>query len=56
MDIRQLTYFTEVAKQQSFTKAAHTLHVTQPTLSKMVRQLEAELSTTLLDRAKKKPC
>lgn len=54
MDIRQLMYFTEVAKQQSFTKAAHTLHVTQPTLSKMVRQLEAELSTTLLDRAKKK--
>lgn len=54
MDIRQLTYFTEVAKQQSFTKAAHTLHVTQPTLSKMVRQLEAELNTTLFDRSKKK--
>lgn len=53
MDVRQLTYFTEVAKQQSFTKAAHKLHVTQPTISKMVRQLESELGTTLLDRSSK---
>lgn len=53
MDVRQLTYFTEVAKQQSFTKAARKLHVTQPTISKMVRQLESELSTTLLDRSSK---
>lgn len=54
MDVRQLTYFAEVAKQQSFTKAAHTLHVTQPTISKMVRQLEIELSTTLFDRSNKR--
>lgn len=54
MDMRQLTYFAEVAKQQSFTKAAHTLHVTQPTISKMVRQLEIELSTTLFDRSNKR--
>lgn len=54
MDVRQLTYFTEVAKQQSFTKAAHTLHVTQPTISKMVRQLEMELGTTLFDRSNKR--
>lgn len=54
MDVRQLTYFAEVAKQHSFTKAAHTLHVTQPTISKMVRQLEMELGTTLFDRSNKR--
>ncbi|TFE00001.1 LysR family transcriptional regulator [Jeotgalibacillus sp. R-1-5s-1] len=50
MDIRQLQYFSEVAKQRSFTKAARQLHVTQPTLSKMVKNLEDELEVTLIDR------
>lgn len=54
LDIRQLIYFSEVAKQQSFTKAAETLHVTQPTLSKVVKLLESELDTTLLDRSQRK--
>lgn len=54
LDIRQLIYFSEVAKQQSFTKAAATLHVTQPTLSKVVKLLESELDTTLLDRSQRK--
>lgn len=54
MDIRQLIYFSEVAKQQSFTKAAAALHVTQPTLSKVVKLLETELNTTLLDRSQRK--
>lgn len=54
MDVRQLIYFTEVARQQSFTKAAASLHVTQPTLSKVVKLLETELNTTLIDRSQRK--
>ncbi|MBL0388080.1 LysR family transcriptional regulator [Tumebacillus sp. ITR2] len=54
MDIRQLTYFVEVARLGSFTKASLALHVTQPTISKMVRNLEEELQVTLLDRSQKK--
>ncbi|KIL52941.1 LysR family transcriptional regulator [Jeotgalibacillus campisalis] len=53
MDIRQLSYFIEVAKHKSFTKASRTLHVTQPTLSKMVKGLEQELEVTLIDRSAK---
>ena len=53
MDIRQLTYFLEVAKQQSMTKAAEVLHVSQPALSKMVKGLEEELDMTLIIRSNK---
>ena len=53
MDIRQLRYFVEVAKQKSFTKASETLFVSQPSISKMVKGLEAELKVTLLDRSEK---
>ena len=51
MDIRQLTYFNEVAKYKSFTKASNVLHLSQPTLSKMVRSLEDELDMELIDRS-----
>ncbi len=51
MDILHLTYFIEVAKQSSFTKAAKVLHVSQPSISKMVRNLEDELGVTLIDRS-----
>ncbi|MCA1035914.1 MULTISPECIES: LysR family transcriptional regulator [Bacillus] len=51
MDIRQLTYFIEVAQQKSFTKASSVLHLTQPTLSKMVKSLEDELDIELIDRS-----
>lgn len=54
MDIRQLSYFIEVAKHQSFTKAAQALHVTQPTLSKMVKNLEIEMEVSLFDRSSRK--
>lgn len=50
MDIRALRYFVEVVRQNSFTRAAQVLFVTQPTISKMVRQLETELGTPLLNR------
>ena len=54
MDIRQLSYFTEVAKQMSFSKAAEQLRVSQPSLSKMVKTLEDELGVVLFDRTTKK--
>ncbi|SCM81160.1 LysR family transcriptional regulator [Sporomusa sphaeroides] len=51
MDLLRLTYFIEVAEQLSFTKAAKVLHVSQPSISKMVRSLEDELGVTLIDRS-----
>ncbi|KQN49186.1 transcriptional regulator [Serratia sp. Leaf50] len=50
MDVRTLRYFVEVVRQQSFTRAAEKLFVTQPTISKMLRNLEDELECTLLIR------
>lgn len=37
MEIRVLKYFLEVAKEENMTKAAENLHVTQPTLSKQLK-------------------
>lgn len=54
MDIRQLNYFVEVAKQKSFTKASQTLLVSQPSISKMIKSLEDELRVILLDRSERK--
>lgn len=48
MELRVLKYFLMVAKEQSFTKAAEQLHITQPTLSRQLAQLESELGTSLL--------
>src|SRR5690606_25520707 len=53
MDIRQVAYFVEVAKQKSFTKAAAALHISQPSLSKTIKKLEDELGTPLFYRARK---
>ncbi|WP_307976496.1 LysR substrate-binding domain-containing protein [Vibrio metoecus] len=50
MDIRALRYFVELINQQSFTKASERLFVTQPTISKMIRNLEQELEQPLLHR------
>ena len=50
MEIRVLRYFLTVAKEQSFTKAAEVLHITQPTLSRQLAGLEKELGVTLFDR------
>lgn len=52
MDIRHLEYFSEVAKHSSFTKASLALHVSQPSLSKAIKQLEAELGVPLFYRSK----
>ncbi|WP_347860852.1 LysR family transcriptional regulator [Salimicrobium sp. PL1-032A] len=54
MDIRHLTYFIEVSRFESFTRAADYLFVTQPTISKMIKNLEEELGVELFDRSRKK--
>ena len=50
MDIRVLEYYLIVAREESITKAAAILHVTQPTLSRQLMQLEEELQVKLLNR------
>lgn len=50
MDLKVLRYFLTVAKEQSFTKAAQQLHITQPTLSRQLAALEEELGTALFNR------
>ncbi|MFC5712972.1 LysR family transcriptional regulator [Thalassorhabdus alkalitolerans] len=53
MDIRHLEYFSEVAKHLSFTKASQTLHVSQPSISKAIKNLEEELGVPLFYRSSK---
>lgn len=43
MEIRVLRYFLEVAREDNITKAAAFLHVSQPTLSRQLKELEEEL-------------
>lgn len=50
MEIRVLRYFLAVASEQSISGAAETLHLTQPTLSRQLMELEKELGTTLFIR------
>jgi DNA-binding transcriptional LysR family regulator len=52
VQIQQLAYVVAVAETRHFTQAAEQLNVAQPTLSKQVRVLEAELGTPLFERAR----
>lgn len=54
MEIRVLKYFLAVAREQNITNAAESLHLTQPTLSRQLKDLEDELKTTLFIRGKRK--
>lgn len=50
MELRVLRYFQMVAREENITRASQLLHVTQPTLSRQLMQLEDELGTKLFKR------
>ena len=52
MELRVLNYFLMVAREENITRAAQLLHVTQPTLSRQLMQLEQELGVTLFQRSR----
>ena len=52
MELRTLRYFLAVAQEGNITRAADILHLTQPTLSRQIMDLERELGVTLMLRGK----
>lgn len=54
MEIRVLRYFLTVVREESITKASEVLHITQPTLSRQLSQMEEELGVKLFHRGTRK--
>ena len=54
METRLLRYFLAVAREENITRAAESLHISQPSLSKQLMELEQELGKQLLIRGKRK--
>lgn len=54
MDIRILRYFLAVAREENITRAAESLHIAQPSLSKQLMELERELGKPLLVRGRRR--
>ena len=54
MDLRVLQYFLAVAREESISAAAQSLHLTQPTLSRQLKELEEELGKQLLIRGNRR--
>ena len=52
MELRTLRYFLAAAGEENITRAADVLHITQPTLSRQLMDLEKELGVTLMTRGK----
>ena len=50
MELRVLKYFLMVAREESITRAAERLHITQPTLSRQIAGLESEMGVSLIER------
>ncbi len=54
MELRHLRYFVALAERLNFTAAAEQVHVTQPTLSHQIKQLEIELGQPLFERTERR--
>lgn len=50
MDIRAMRYFLEIAETENVSKAAERLHMSQPPLTRQMKQLEEELNVELFER------
>ena len=53
-ELRVLRYYLTVAREENITRAADMLHITQPTLSRQMAELEEELHTRLFERTNRK--